>query len=562
VSVTTLLLLSVLSAPSCSQDLAPPGMVLIAGGRYDIGADAKYIKALIEKTDQRPLAAECPPESMNIEDFYIMPTEVTNEQFAKFIDATGTEPPELWGEAVIGAAGLAYATETGKAKKDAREAGLPLPKFDAFDSKKWWKDNWKDAEWGTPKGLESHPVVYISYERAEAYARWAGLRLISEAEFQIAARGDTGWRYPWGDDWKSGFANTIEANIGKTTPVGTYPNGAAWHDSRGRFIDKDKERGEEGSAPVFDLVGNVWEWTRSPFIAFQDFKALEVKLSSGKEKLIPDWDASKQIGSSGSFQMPSIAARVTVRRGTDRGQSTQGLGMRCTASVIPGLDVAENILRNDLPTSRRPVDTVYNAKQVTAIDKWTFEAGTSKAPGYSVISGYSCIAFIPVEKAEVPSVILMKERSKDAPIEIGAFSTTVPLLEPALDPGTYTLSWRAGGEVRKQEAEQDEEGKAIEAPAEEEPQFPFDVMEDTVIFRNTSGEIVGSTRCSAPEDKTMVQGHVAVSTITPEDAIKFGSKAGESLVFQVFVPKRASKGFRFEIPVLVAPGAVNGDWRK
>ena len=565
-TVSALLFITALFATAEPQDLAPPGMVLIAGGRYEIGADAKYIKGLIEETQLRALASECPEESMNLEDFYIMPTEVTNEQFAKFIAATGTEPPELWGEELIGAAGLAYATETGKAKKDARDAGLPIPQFEKFNSKKWWKDNWSDAEWGIPKGLETHPVVYISYERADAYARWAGLRLISEAEFQVAARGDSGWRFPWGDEFKSGFANTIEAKVGKTAPGGTYEKGAAWHDAKGEFLEKDKDKGEKGSVPVFDLVGSVWEWTRTPFSAFAKFKPLDVKMDSGKEKLSPEWDASKRIACGGSYQMPSLAARVTVRRGTDRSQSTQGLGMRCSASVVPGLDVGQNILRQDLPTSRRPVDTHYVAKFITAIDKWSYEAGTSKAPGYQVISDYNCIAFIPVEQSGVSSLLLMKERSMDSPIEVGAFSTTIPILDPALGPGTYTLSWRAGGEERmaKVEGEEDEEAVDDVAVAEEpvESQFPFDVLKDTMIFRDTDGEIVGHVDCGMPEDKKMIAGRVAMSTVSAEDAEKFGKKAGESLVFNVFIPKKASKGFLFQIPVLVAPGAVGSDWRK
>ena len=572
-TVATLFLLTVLINPAPTQDLAPPGMVFVAGDRYKIGTDEKIIKDLIEKTQQRPLASECPVETVKVDDFYIMPTELTNEQFAKFVAATNSEPPQLWGETAVGAAGLAYAERTGKAKKDARDAGLPVPEFEPFSPSKWWEKNWQDSEWAIPKGLETHPVVYIPYERAEAYARWAGLRLISEPEFQAAARGNTEWTYPWGDNFELKHANSIEANLGKTSTVGAFPAGASWINAKGMVIEKDKDRNADVGQPLFDLVGNVWEWTRSPFIAHDGFKPLKVTLDSGKDTVGPDWDADKRICCGGSYQMPDLAVRVTVRRGTDRFQSTAGIGMRCSASVIPGFDVAQNIMRADLPTSKRPDDTVYVPENIVAIDKWESEAGTAKVPGYQVISSYNCISFIPVESAGPKNVIQFKENSRIAPIEIGAFSTTVPIMEPALAPGTYLLSWRSGGEGPRKKAPKAEDSEAKagqdnETPvggevAGEEPEFPFDIMQDTLIFRVPGGEIAGFVKCGPPDDvKMKSNGTIGLSTVTPETALAFGTKAGEQLNFKVFAPNRAKKGYLFDIPLMVAPGAVDQTWRK
>ena len=75
----------------------PPGMVLIKGDRFNIGADVDEIKALIEETQFRALACEVPKHQVKLDDFYIMPTEVTNEQFARFVEATGSGPPRSWG---------------------------------------------------------------------------------------------------------------------------------------------------------------------------------------------------------------------------------------------------------------------------------------------------------------------------------------------------------------------------------------------------------------------------------------------------------------------------------
>ena len=76
---------------------SPPGLVQIAGGRFQIGADTEEICALIESTGFRALASETPRHAVQLADFYLMPTEVTNEQFARFVEATGSGPPRSWG---------------------------------------------------------------------------------------------------------------------------------------------------------------------------------------------------------------------------------------------------------------------------------------------------------------------------------------------------------------------------------------------------------------------------------------------------------------------------------
>ncbi len=147
-AVATTVALAALPAPA--QE-GPPGMVLVAGDRYGIGIDKKDAVKLIEETQQRALASEYPRHTVLLEDFYYMPTEVTNEQFAAFVSATGTEPPLIWGQEAIDAATLAFAEKVGKAKKDARDAGEPAPEFEEFKPADWWEDNWKDS-WEDSRG--------------------------------------------------------------------------------------------------------------------------------------------------------------------------------------------------------------------------------------------------------------------------------------------------------------------------------------------------------------------------------------------------------------------------
>jgi serine/threonine protein kinase len=103
--------------------------------------------------------------------------------------------------------------------------------------------NWKGGEY--PLGKGKHPVVGVSLHDALAFCRWLKCRLPLEEEWEKAARGADGRSYPWGEDWQEGqFCNNYDTKIGGTTPVDKYPAGRSPYD-------------------VWDLVGNVWEWTAS-----------------------------------------------------------------------------------------------------------------------------------------------------------------------------------------------------------------------------------------------------------------------------------------------------------
>jgi formylglycine-generating enzyme required for sulfatase activity/energy-coupling factor transporter ATP-binding protein EcfA2 len=109
-------------------------------------------------------------------------------------------------------------------------------------------DYWADGR--PPRGLESHPVVYVTWNDAMAYCDWLSrkmeksITLPSEAQWEKAARGKDKRIYPWGDEWEPGKCNSSELGLGQTTPVGIFP---------------------EGRSPYgcLDMSGNVWEWTRS-----------------------------------------------------------------------------------------------------------------------------------------------------------------------------------------------------------------------------------------------------------------------------------------------------------
>ena len=166
-----------------------------------------------------------PEADFETEPFLLSRACVTNAQYQRFVDAGCYEDLEIWPESVWPHL-ISFQDLSGK----------PGPRF--------WRGGRHDAAKG------DHPVVGICWYEAETFARWAGFRLPTEAEWQMAAS----WRirtsahvfrrYPWGDSHDPRRCNTWASARGTTVPVGSYPEGAAPNG-------------------VLQLIGNVWEWTAS-----------------------------------------------------------------------------------------------------------------------------------------------------------------------------------------------------------------------------------------------------------------------------------------------------------
>lgn len=198
---------------------------------------------------------EAPSHLVTVDAFWIDVTPVTNYQFRTFVKATGyvtvaeTRPdPNGHPRALAqsGAGSLMFVPPEG-----------PL---DLSHWSQWWKfeigANWRRPYgWSSSiEGLDDHPVVHVAYRDADAYARWAGKELPTEAEWEFAARGGLdGAEFAWGDQltpegkhmantWQGEFPheNTEADGWARTSPVKTYPpNGYG----------------------LYDVIGNVWEWT-------------------------------------------------------------------------------------------------------------------------------------------------------------------------------------------------------------------------------------------------------------------------------------------------------------
>lgn len=243
-------------AAQSTLDVAPPaGMVWVPGGEFLMGS-----------TDPLARPDEGPVHRVRVDGFFMDATEVTNEQFAAFVAATGyktvAERPVDWQELE-----KQVPPGTPKPSDSALQPGSLVftPPDHAVDTRahhQWWK--WTaGADWRHPEGpgsslaeRQQHPVVHVAYEDAVAFARWAGKRLPTEAEWELAARGGlSGARNAWGDEpvdarrantWQGDFPHRGIAQDGfaRTAPVKSFPpNGFG----------------------LYDMAGNVWEWCSDLF---------------------------------------------------------------------------------------------------------------------------------------------------------------------------------------------------------------------------------------------------------------------------------------------------------
>ena len=233
---------------------APDGMVWIPGGEFSMGA-ADPMGADNNDVGMHATDDSRPIHRVYVGSFWMDKTEVTNEQFAAFVKSTG------------------YVTVAEQTPRAEDFPGAPpenmVPGSVVFsppshavpldDHFQWWSyvkgANWRHPQGpdGSINGKEKYPVVHIAYEDAVAYAKWAGKRLPTEAEWEFAARGGlSGKIYPWGDEFR---------------PDGRWMTNS----HQGHFPDHDTGGdGFTGTAPVaqfppngyglYDVAGNVWEW--------------------------------------------------------------------------------------------------------------------------------------------------------------------------------------------------------------------------------------------------------------------------------------------------------------
>jgi formylglycine-generating enzyme required for sulfatase activity len=312
-------------------------MVWIRGGEFSMGADCtnEAVCGISSVTrDSQPIHRVC------VDGFWIDKTEVTNDEFEKFVKAT---------KYITVAERTPTAAEFPTAPPENLVAGAvvftPPDHPVLLDNHYQWWSYIKGANWRHPlgpdsdlKGKGNYPVVQIAYEDAVAFAKWAGKRMPTEAEFEFAARGGlVGKLYAWGDELKPG--GKWMANI-----------------FQGHFPDKDTgEDGFVGIAPVaqfpangyglYDMAGNVWEWCSDWYRP--DYYAQLAK-AGGVARNPQGPDASfdptepnqpKRVMRGGSFLCTDQYCTRYMVGARGKGEISTGcnhLGFRCVRSAPPG----------------------------------------------------------------------------------------------------------------------------------------------------------------------------------------------------------------------------------
>ncbi len=250
--------------------MTPAGMVKVPGGAFQMGTDQvdEELEALNLGLPEPWYVDEHPFHTVKTGRFFIDRTEVTNEQYARYL-----------------------ATH---------------PKVDA-------PDNWSRRR--PPEGRDNHPVVYVSWFQAKHFCSWRNARLPTEAEWEKAARGTDARIYPWGNRFEPSYANVSSGPFdrGRTRAVGATPAGA-------------------GPYGTVDQTGNVWEWVDADYKAYpgnpdtveafsQPFKVMRGFSFEGVGHFMP----------SDYYKVVAISARASFRGYDHATARLRDVGFRCAS---------------------------------------------------------------------------------------------------------------------------------------------------------------------------------------------------------------------------------------
>ncbi|WP_366523840.1 formylglycine-generating enzyme family protein [uncultured Algimonas sp.] len=299
------------SEPASVIPLVETEWVSIAGDCFQMGDDRTY-------PEEAPVHTAC------VSDFEIGSTEVTNAQFAAFVLATGylTRAERGWRSDEPDGPGVDLPPASALFTPLAARPDTPLS---------WWSLQ-PGASWQAPEGSGSetspnYPVIHVTRADAEAYATWAGGRLPTEAEWEYAARGGLDgslWSWTEAED----RSRDKRANVWQ----GLFP-----------IVDEGRD-GYSGLAPVasyppngyglYDIVGNVWEWTATPYAGSHDPNARQLAGTSGADPSRPGIAVGTIKG--GSFLCSTsycVRFRPAARQAQDLAFGTSHIGFRIARSV-------------------------------------------------------------------------------------------------------------------------------------------------------------------------------------------------------------------------------------
>ena len=224
-------------------------MVFVPAGNFEMGSDNG-------DGDEKPV------HTVYLDDFWMDQTEVTNKQYATCVSAGACQEP---------ASTRSYT---------------------------------QSSYYGNSK-FDNYPVIYVKWDQANAYCSWAGRRLPTEAEWEKAARGTQAFTYPWGNEATNSGLLNYNGNVGDTTEVGSYPDGASMYGA-------------------LDMAGNVWEWVSSLYQPYP------YSAGDGRENLSASGSRVLRGGAGDSLENN---VRSAGRGGDDPSYTFNNVGFRCALSL-------------------------------------------------------------------------------------------------------------------------------------------------------------------------------------------------------------------------------------
>ena len=514
--------------------LSPPGLIPVEGGTTWIGSDLDELEELVTQHPQAPdmvplFLAEIPRHEVEVESFHLMATEVTNQQYLAYVRSTGAVPPQTWvGEPVLRSG-------------DEPEESIPWSSVGdspELEERTWsrWLWEWQDGDKELPKEWLLLPVVGLRPHEAVAYARWAGLRLPTEIEFERAARGRKGTRFPWGERWHASCAATLESSKGpELSEVGRHKKGAT----------------REG---IHDLCGNAAELTASTFEPYPGWEVASrlpsdlpwsVELGS-----LPAWSGGTSlVVRGGSHLSPWPLVRVSAREAlpTSRDERGSALGFRCAASADPRRDSvalalaqvssgrgrrSSPLMPSSVSRDREP-RTPPSLDRVVGLWRWltTKRRPRAKVKHYAVIEGHQFALFVPGTPDELGLTLPRSTRLRRADHYVGVFSSNLELVSASGEPDVYLVAfWPA----------------QTQSPWSRNPPPGCDASRDQLLLVDMQGQAVACYPAAPLEPGTGQDLRIYEDRIEFPLALRQGRGQGRVATLRLSLP----------------PTDLEGDWRR
>jgi ergothioneine biosynthesis protein EgtB len=275
--------------PRPKSSVKVEGMAEIEGGLFELGYNEAYESGAKAPHSKFAFDNEKPAHQVYLQDFAIEKALVTNGDYLEFIRAGGYKDFRWW-----------------------FSEGWAAVNLEHWEAPLYWElhdGEWMIRDYGGLKRAEDRkddPVCHVSFFEASAFAKWAGKRLPTEAEWEKAASGVN--RFPWGNDAPDlKRANLFENGLWTVAPVGSFPAGVS-------------------ADGCHQLIGDVWEWTTSDYVPYPGFK-------SEFDEYNDKWFVNQKVLRGGSFATPQLHIRSTYRNFFHANERWMTSGFRCAKDL-------------------------------------------------------------------------------------------------------------------------------------------------------------------------------------------------------------------------------------